>query len=302
MRTHHHASLIILYMVCSVSTSAAHNPLLPRPQQISYGAGHLAVRGLTIELTSPPSPEDRFAAEQLAKWLGSRAGAEIPIREVKGNGPAIMLERAGAVDALPMPGEKPGPDSREAYELKVAPSGVTVRARSSAGIFYGAETLRQLVEGEGEQASLPEVEIHDWPSLAYRGTMVDMSHGPLPTEDEVKRQLDFLARWKANHYYFYSEASIELDGYPLLNPGGRFSQDEVRRIVAYGRDRHIDVIPCLELYGHLHDLFRVEKYSGLADLPHGTEFDPRNSAVMPLLADWAKQMGRLFPSPFVHIG
>src|SRR5438552_7716470 len=98
--------------------------------------------------------------------------------------------------------------------------------------------------------------------------MVDMSHGPLPTEDEVKRQLDFLARWKANQYYFYAEASIELDGFPLLNAHGRYSKDEVRRIIAYGKERHIDVIPCLELYGHLHDLFRVKKYSDLADANH----------------------------------
>ncbi|HET9176911.1 MAG TPA: beta-N-acetylhexosaminidase [Terriglobia bacterium] len=293
---------LLMFFLFPVWGLAAHNPLLPRPQQITYGTGHVALRGLAIEFASAPAPEDRFAAEQLAKWLGSRAGAEIPIREVKGNGPAIVLERTGAVDALPMPGEKPGPDSREAYELKVRPSGVTVRARSSAGIFYGAETLRQLVEGEGEQAVLPEVDIHDWPSLAYRGTMVDMSHGPLPTAEEVERQLDFMARWKANQYYFYSEDSIELKGFPLINPEGRFTQDQVREIIAYARQRHIDVVPCLELYGHQHDLFRVERYSSLSDLAHGTEFDPRNPEVMKLLANWINQLAELFPSRFVHIG
>jgi len=266
---------LLMFFLFPVWGLAAHNPLLPRPQQISYGAGHLAVRGLTIELTSPPSPEDRFAAEQLAKWLGSRAGAEIPIREVKGNGPAIMLERTGAVDPLPVPGEKPGSDSREAYELKVTPGGVTIRARSSAGIYYGAETLRQLVEGAGEQAALPEVDIHDWPSLAYRGTMVDMSHGPLPTVEEIERQLGFMARWKANQYYFYSEDSIELKGFPLINPEGRFTQEQVREVIAYARQRHIDVVPCLELYGHQHDLFRVERYSSLSDLGHGRSEERR---------------------------
>jgi hypothetical protein len=59
------------------------------------------------------------------------------------------------------------------------------------------------------------------------------------------------------------------------------------------------VIPCLDLYGHLHDLFRVEKYSDLADVPHGTEFDPRNPKVVSLLTDWISQLIRLFPSPFV---
>ncbi len=301
MRTQH-CALFLLFLASPILTMAAHNPVLPRPQQITYGPGHLAVQRLEIEFASSPSPEDRFAADQLSKWLGSRVEGVIPVRESKGSVLAIVLDRTGAVDPLPMPGEKPGPDSREAYELKVTPSGVTIRARSSAGIFYGAETLRQLVEGEGEQASLPEVTVHDWPSLAYRGTMVDMSHGPLPTVVEVERQLDFLARWKANQYYFYSEDSIELKGFPLLNPEGRFTQDEVRTIIAYARQRHIDVVPCLELYGHQHDLFRVERYSNLSDLPHGTEFDPRNPEVMKLLASWTAQFAQLFPSPFVHIG
>src|SRR5262249_15764221 len=126
--------------------------------------------------------------------------------------------------------------------------------------------------------------------------------GALPTEEEIKRQIDFLASWKANQYYFYSEASIELEGYPLLSSKGRFTKDQVRRIIAYGRERHIDVIPCVELYGHLHDLFRVEKYADLAALPHGGEFNPRNPKVMELLSDWAGQLVQLFPSPFVHIG
>ena len=291
---------LVIFFLFPAWGRAAHNPLLPRPQQITYGSGHVNVRGLAIEFASTPAAEDRFAAEQLAKWLGARAGAEIPIREGKGNGPAIVLERTGAVDALPVPGEKPGPDSREAYELNVTPSGATIRARSSAGIFYGAETLRQLVEGE--QAELPAVDIHDWPSLAYRGTMVDMSHGPLPTVEEVERQLDFMARWKANQYYFYSEDSIELKGFPLINPEGRFTQDQVREIIGYARQRHIDVVPCLELYGHQHDLFRIERYSSLSDLAHGTEFDPRNPEVMKLLGNWIDQLAELFPSPFVHIG
>jgi hexosaminidase len=293
---------LIMFSLLPVWGRAAHNPLLPRPQQITYGPGHLAVRGLGIEFASAPSPEDRFAARQLSTWLGSRVGTVIPIRESKGSGPAIVLDRTGAVDALPVPDENPGPDSREAYELKVTPGGATIRTRSSAGIFYGAETLRQLIEGAGEKAVLPEVEIHDWPSLAYRGIMVDMSHGPLPTVEEVERQLDFLARWKANQYYFYSEDSIELKGFPLLNPEGRFTQAGVRTIIAYARERHIDVVPCLELYGHQHDLFRVERYANLADLPHGTEFDPRNPEVMKLLAKWIDQFAQLFPSPFVHIG
>jgi hypothetical protein len=132
--------------------------------------------------------------------------------------------------------------------------------------------------------------------------MIDMSEGPLATEEEVLRQLDFIARWKGNQYYFYNEDSIELTGYSLLNPQAQFSKAQIRRIIAYARERHIDVIPCLELYGHQHDLFRIEKYSSLADFAHGGEFDPANPKVQEILADWTNQYLELFPSSFVHIG
>ncbi len=280
----------------------AQNPLLPRPQQIRYGTAKLRLRGLAVRFGSSPSSEDRFTAEELSSRLALRAETSIPLWEDSATTKAIVLKRTGPVDPLPTPDEHSGADSREAYSLRVTPSGVSLESRSSTGLFYAAQTLEQLVESDGGEAVLPEVEIEDWPSLAYRGVMVDMSHGALPTEQEVKRQIDFLARWKANQYYFYSEASIELDGFPLLNPKGSFTQDQVRRIIAYGRERHVDVVPCLELYGHLHDLFRIEKYSDLAAFPHGGEFNPSNPKVMELLSDWAQQWVRLFPSPFVHIG
>jgi hypothetical protein len=276
--------------------------LLPRPQQIRYGGAQLLLRDLSIQLASNPTPEDRYAADELASALGARVEASIPVVERSATARAIVLIRSGSGLDLPGLDERTGADSREAYTIKVTPEDAEIRAHSSTGLFYGVQTLRQLVEGSGAQAVLPEVEVHDWPAFAYRAVMMDMSHGQLPTEEEVKRQIDFIARWKANQYYFYSEASIELQGYPLLNPGARFTGDQVRRIVDYARQRHIDVIPFLDLYGHLHDLFRVERYADLAVLPHGGEFNPRDPHVMPMVADWLDQMARLFPSPFLHIG
>jgi hypothetical protein len=288
------------------SAYAGHNPLLPRPQQINYGADSVSLAGMTITFSSAPSTEDRFAAEELSKYLEERTGVRLPISSSAisgGPGPVIILDRTGATDQpLALPGDLPGPHSKEAYELSVTGHEVNIRAPSSAGIFYGIQTLRQLVEGSGSTAAMPKVEIHDWPSMAIRGTMIDISHGPLPTEKEIERQIDFLARWKTNQYYLYTENSIELKGYPLLDPDGQLTQDEVRRIVAYGRQRHVDVIPNLDLYGHQHDLFRTEQYSELSDQPHGTEFDPRNPKVKPLLTDWVNQLADLFPSPFVSIG
>ncbi len=297
--------VVVVALVCG-SARGEHRPLLPRPQQAEYGGGSVALRSMRILFGAPPDGEDQFAAAQLQGWLEQETGRRVSIGAY-GNGAdgalPILLDREGGKDVpLAQPGEQPGPNSREAYDLSVSAQGVKIDAHSSAGIYYGAQTLRQLVEGEGAGAVLPDVTIHDWPSMAYRGTMVDISHGPLPREQEMERQLDFLARWKANQYYLYTEDSIELTGYPLLDAGARLSQEEVRRIVAYGRARHIDVIPNFDLYGHQHDLFRIEKYSELSDEPHGTEFDAANPKVMALLTDWVNQFAELFPSPFVSIG
>lgn len=294
---------LILVLLASTHLTAQHSPLLPHPQTVSYGSGHLLVRGLGICFGSPPSPEDRFTASELSRLLEDRAGVEIPVWEHCGERPALVLTRTGGVDPLPLPDETPGPQSRESYQVKITPTGGEVRGRSSAAVFYGVQTLRQLAEGHGDQASLPEIEIKDWPSLAYRGVMVDVgSEGVMCTPDEVKRQIDFASRWKANQYYFYNEASIELHGYPLLNPESRFTQDQVRQIVAFGRQRHVDVVPCLEMFGHLHDLFRIEKYSDLSDFPHGGEFNPENPKVNALVSDWVNQYTQMFSSWLVNIG
>src|ERR1035438_6792920 len=282
--------------------SAAPSPLLPRPQQAHYEGGTLPLRGLSIRFAAPPTPEDRFAAEQLASRLSAIGQTQISIRKGNATGPAILLSRTGTGAALPGDEEHAGPDSREAYSLQVDPKGAEIRAPSSAGLFYGVQTLLQMVEGSGPRAALPEAVIRDWPALPYRGFMMDLSHGQLLRIPEIERQLDLLARFKANQYFFYAEAAIEFEGYELVNPDGRYTRDEVRSVIEYARQRHIDVVPCMELYGHMHDLFRVEKFADLGLPRYGDEFDPRNPRVLAVLSDWVAQTAKLFPSPWYHVG
>ncbi len=293
------AGFICLILLAPALLGAGHNSLLPQPRQIRYTQGELRLRNAAISIATAAAAEDSFAAAELSRELSRITGSTVPVRS---SGGIIVLHRSGAPAPLPQRDEKAGPDSREHYRVQVTPSGAEIRAGSSAGLFYGVQTVIQLVEGSGPEAVLPAVEIDDWPALAYRGVMMDLSHGPLPTVDEIKRQIDFLARWKANQYYFYSELSIELKGYPLINPGGRYSQEQVRDVIQYARERHVDVVPCLEFYGHLHDLFRLERYADLAPLAHGGEINPRNPRIRPMMEDWIAQMAALFPSAWFHVG
>ena len=294
-------SLVLMIFALTVR-AAEHNALVPQPQKITYGKGQLAIKGLTIGFASKPGAEDIFAAKELAGIFSKITLVNSPVKESSSSGVSIIFERTGDSNPLPVPGEKPGPDSRESYKIKVTPVNVRITAKSSAGLFYGVQTLRQMIEGSGDKAFIPEVEIEDWPSLTYRGFMMDMSHLQFPKIEEIKNQIDFLSRWKGNQYLFYSEASIELEGYPLLLADARYTKAQVKEIIEYAKVRHVDVVPNMELYGHLHDLFRLEHYSDLSVVPHGGEFIPDDPRVELILNDWITQISELFTSAFFHIG
>src|SRR5258707_15808959 len=128
--------LICLFLLPLPAARAEHNALLARPQQVEYGSGALALRGLSLRFTSPPSAEDRFAAEQLAARLSATTQAKVEIRRGKSSDRTIVLNRTEESGALPADNERAGPDSRESYTLSVTPKGAEVRGRSSGGVFF----------------------------------------------------------------------------------------------------------------------------------------------------------------------
>ncbi len=298
---------LIVFLVCLLlpvagQISAQEIEILPQPQKINIGSGSLSLQNATIGFASKPSREDLFAAQQLSRIVGEKSSATIQIIEAVSKPQTILFDRTETDQPLPLPGEKAGPDSREAYSIEVSADQVRITSKSSAGLFYAVQTLGQLLQTGSGGVQLPTCTVEDWPKMVYRGFMMDMSHTQFPKMDEIKKQLDFLASWKANQYYFYSEASIELEGYPLLMADARFSREQVAEIIAYARQRHIDVIPNLELYGHIHDLFRLEHYADLAVVPHGGEFKPYDERLVPIVNDWVEQIAEMFPTPFFHIG
>lgn len=278
--------------LAQAQNSASHGALLPRVQHLHYGPTSIPLCSLTLSATPHADPLALLQLRSIVQQhCPTKSVPAIPIRIMQKNGPT-----------LPGGDNHTGPDSREAYSIAVSPARVEIAGNSPAAIFYAIQTLRQLIEGTGQSATVPLVEINDWPSLPYRGLMMDTSHGGVPTLAEAERQIDELSRWKANQYFFYVETNLRLKGYPLLQQDSDWTSDDIRKVVAYARERHVDVVPCVELYGHLHDIFRVEKYSDMAALPHGGEANPANPEIQKLLEDWLRQYAALFPSPWLHIG
>jgi len=154
-------ALFLCSITCGFAESSGHPVLLPRPQNAAYAPGQLDLHGVHIVLSAGPPPEDAFSAQQLSTCLRSRTQQEVPVGDLESPGISIHLYRTGPVEPLPGPGETPGPKSREAYSILVNSQGARIEARSSAGLFYGIQTLCQLVEAN---SVLPAVEIEDWPA------------------------------------------------------------------------------------------------------------------------------------------
>jgi hypothetical protein len=297
--------IYIAFLFClNLTYLDGQNPgLLPVPQKVTWGNAKFNLAGAKILLAPELFQREQKSLAQFIASVKQNTGLSLSVTYSEDpKVPLIVLNSDQPGPVLAVPNEKAGPQSREAYNINVTASKMQVTAKSDAGLFCALQTILQLIVNEGMNSFIPEVEIEDYPAFAYRGVMMDLSHGGLLTEEEIRKQIDFLSRWKMNQYYFYNEVSIEMKGYSLINYNASYSQEQIRRIISYGRERHIDVIPFVNFYGHLHELLRLEKYASLGIGNYGHDLDPSDPGVKVLLKDWIKQYADIFPSPFIHVG
>jgi len=297
-------AILTVFFFISGALQAQEKPvILPEPVQVNFTAGAkgLLLRDLTICLPANAPKDISFALRELTQMIATRTGKMTRMVNTPDLANLTYTIKNNGLE-LPVVADTSRSFQREMYSLSVSQSGLRIGANTSAGIYYAVQTIRQLIRGQGATAMLPAVKITDAPALPFRGVMMDFAHGGLLTIQEIKAQLDFLAEWKANQYYFYNEVTIQMNGYPTLNYGANYTKEEIKTIIAYGKERHIDVVPFVALYGHLHELLRNEKYAPLAIGKYGHEIDPANPQVNALMKDWIKQYVQLFESPFIHVG
>jgi hexosaminidase len=281
--------------------------IIPAPRQLTAGEGAFALgQNSRLMLVDAASAEDRFAAEDLAADL--KATADLSLSLAKGKSRRAVL--IGRID-LPAIAqvlrqnniEAPTSFSDEGYLLISNSEGVVVAGKTAAGTFYGLQTLKQLVRGEGKAATVPAVKIIDWPTMRWRGVSDDISRGPVPTLEYIKRQIRTEAFFKLNMHSFYMEHTFSSESHPLIGPeGGSLTPAEIRELVAYARSYHIELVPEQQTFGHLHKALRLEKYADLAETPYGDVLSPQQAGSYKLVADWYKELNELFPGQFFHIG
>lgn len=312
--------------------------------EVEAGRGDFLLNSDTrVVVTGLASAELTRLARAWRDLLAERTGLPLPMGGESGPGTIVIRVEEGAEEGLeqvPAGMGLPGVGA-EGYELEVGRSEVVLRGKHPAGIFYGLETLSQLVtersEGSGEGWAIPSVDMDDVPRFPYRGVHLDVGRHWFPV-DFVKRYLDLLAAYKMNVFHWHLTEDqgwrIEIRNYPRLTEVGScraetileknfdpyvgdgipycafYTQEEVREVVAYARDRFITVIPEIEMPGH--SVAALAAYPELACTPGPFEVATRwgvthdiycpTEETFLFLENVLTEVMELFPGPYIHIG
>ena len=287
---------------------------MPQPARLTAGQGKLKIdESFRIALTGYAEPRIERAAKRLLYQLSRKTGMPL--------GGAIEHDASRSTLQVRCdgPGEKvQSVKEDETYRLEVTPARATLHAHTVVGALRGLATFLQLVEPDSEQFSAPAVAIDDNPRFRWRGQHLDVCRHWLPLA-VVKRTLDGMAAVKMNVFHWHLSEDqgfrIESKKFPKLQDMGSdghfFTQDQVREVLEYARDRGIRVIPEFDIPGHTTSWFvgypelasapgpyRIERAWGIFD----PCMDPTREEVYRFLDTFIGEMAALFPDEYFHIG
>jgi hexosaminidase len=277
-------------------------PLIPQPREFEARADLSLTAGVRI-LVPGKNDDDRFAAQDLDQTLrdrGIRVGDRSSsvrmylLRDTDSAAKRVLRDEHVTLDA---------PMQAEGYILLTRRKDVYIIGHTAEGVFYGAQTLKQLITQSDGAASLTGCLIRDWPAMHYRGVDDDLSRGPVPTLDFQKQQIRTFAAYKINLYSPYFENTMQYASNPLPGlPGGSMSVADAKALVEYARPYHITIVAEQEAFGHLHHVLTWQEYAPLAEIPAGAVLAPGQSDSMKLITQWFDELATIYPAPFLHIG
>lgn len=319
--------VIFVVMACESPQEELPGPIhiVPIPLEMTVDKGYFQVGGNTVihtvgtDLGPVPGYVKEYFDELTGKDLTIQDGESIS----KGY---IRLELTGAVAG------------NEAYEISSSRKGVSVKASTAHGLFYGLQTIKQLVQQDSKgNYVIPAVMIKDAPRFGYRGMHLDVGRHFYPV-DFIKKYIDLIALHKMNTFHWHLTEDqgwrIEIKKYPKLTEigayrketvvghashskaydgipyGGFYTQRQVKEIVKYAGDRFITVIPEIEMPGHSQAVLAA--YPELACKPGpyevATTWGVMKDVLCPteetfsFLQDVLTEVMALFPSEYIHIG
>jgi hexosaminidase len=246
--------------------------------------------GMPIQLAADAAEETLFAAQQLQAAISVATGLRLPIRKV------TDPDATGAIYLRVAPGSA----NPEGYDLQVTSQGVTLSGASEAGLFYAVQTLKQLLRTCG--ALLPGLRIHDHPVLAHRGIMLDVSRGKVPTLQTLLSLVEGMAALKLNHLQLYVEHTFDFPRHPSIAAGcDPLTADDILQLDQYCRERHVELVPNLQSFGHQRHMLSLAEYSHLDEVGWRWSLTPAREETYKLLDDLYADFLPNFTSGWLNI-
>lgn len=322
------SGLLFLFTACSSQQEKrADFHVVPLPQQIdSTGNGAFLLSEKTLIAYPENDEELKRNAALLADFVAQKTGMQLQVKADGSSQSVIALSKGLSVD------------NPEAYSLTVSSQRIDIQGAAGSGVFYGIQTLRKalpICDGNAT-VSVPLVSVKDAPRFPYRGAHLDVSRHFF-TVDSIKRYIDMLALHNMNvfHWHLTDDQGwrIEIKSRPELTKvgawregtvvgrnsgtyvneryGGFYSQDEIKDLVKYAAQRYVNIIPEIDLPGHMQAALAAYPYLGCTGGPYevwkqwGVSEDvlcAGNDSVYAFMEDVLGEVVELFPSEYVHIG
>jgi hexosaminidase len=266
--------------------------LVPHPRDISTGQADFIInRKITIVLDRDHSAADRFTADELIRALREEwnIAAEIGSRA---SSPSVVLTRRQGQALHP-----------QEYSLTTARNEVRISAASEDGLFYGTQTLMQLICKDGRNHKVPGVAITDWPDIEIRAVHYDIKH----SQDKMSYVKDFirdLARYKVNMLIWEWEDKFAYPSHPEIGAPGAFTMKEVQDLTAYARQYHIEIVPLVQGLGHVSYILKWPQHAHLREIAASNwQFCPLKEGAYDLLLAMLTDAIEATPgSEYIHIG
>src|ERR1700743_2605075 len=296
----------LLTLILPLAGMAQTVNIIPQPASLTLTKGRFVLKRGSFIITKDASLADE--AHYLKKQLYSSNKMQLNFSKNAHHGIILRLSNDNK-------------DTAGSYQLVINKENVLITSSTKEGIFYGIQSLLQIAGNHVHPyVTLPGLTIDDSPRYQWRGFMLDESRHFFGKQ-KVEMLLDWMARYKLNKFHWHLTDAhgwrIQINKYPKLTTVGGvgnftdslaaakfYTQDAIRQIVAYAKERFITVIPEIDMPGHATASNKAyPEYSGgvVAKYPNFT-FDPSTENTYPFLADILKKTNALFPSGMIHLG
>lgn len=298
--------------------------MIPKPLKVTPTNGGFALDEFTAIYTSENAEGFEEVGKFLAKKIKGKTDLDIQVNvnEIPNLETVIYINQSDSTEF----------EGAEAYQLYITPDSIILNSNTAEGAFRGIQTLRQIIPETSNDTlstskiwTIPTGKVIDNPQFSYRGSMLDVARHFFSVED-VKKYIDMLAYYKYNvlHLHLTDDQGwrIEIKSWPLLTEiggstevggeaGGFYTQEEYKDIVAYASERHIVIVPEVDMPGHTNAAsvaYPIFNGNGITpELYEGTQvgkstFATRKDTLYAFLDDVIREISAITPGPYFHIG